>query len=276
MPRPTGELLWQRIATSKKPNQPLPGACKRRARKGRSCVRGSCRRLRCWRRDSSACGACPAASANICRACCARRFTFDHASVFETRRMMIGAGAASREGLYALLPILAFTGAAALLCADGAGRLAAVGQRPRAQVQPAQSDRRPRQDILDQRADPARHVAREDARGGLHRRLGDLESPRGDPRARHPAVAARARQHRASDRGLLRHDGGGHVRRGGARCAVSTLAVPQETAHDEGRSEARTPRKRRRSARQRPDSPATARHCPPPHDDRTCRRPTWW
>jgi flagellar biosynthetic protein FlhB len=40
---------------------------------------------------------------------------FDHASVFETRRMLIGAGAASREGLYALLPILAMTGAAALL-----------------------------------------------------------------------------------------------------------------------------------------------------------------
>ena len=42
-------------------------------------------------------------------------FTFDHAGAFETHRMMIGAGAASREGLYALLPILAVTGAAALL-----------------------------------------------------------------------------------------------------------------------------------------------------------------
>lgn len=41
--------------------------------------------------------------------------TFNHASVFETRRMLIGAGAASREGLYALLPILAMTGGAALL-----------------------------------------------------------------------------------------------------------------------------------------------------------------
>jgi flagellar biosynthesis protein FlhB len=40
---------------------------------------------------------------------------FNHASVFEPRRMMIGAGAASREGLYALLPILLMTGAAALL-----------------------------------------------------------------------------------------------------------------------------------------------------------------
>jgi flagellar biosynthetic protein FlhB len=40
---------------------------------------------------------------------------FDHASVFETRRMMIGAGVASREGFYALIPILAMTGAAALL-----------------------------------------------------------------------------------------------------------------------------------------------------------------
>ena len=42
-------------------------------------------------------------------------FTFNHASVFDTRRMLIGAGAATREGLYALLPVLAMTGAAALL-----------------------------------------------------------------------------------------------------------------------------------------------------------------
>ncbi|KXU89640.1 flagellar biosynthetic protein FlhB [Paraburkholderia monticola] len=41
--------------------------------------------------------------------------TFNHASTFDTSRMLIGAGAASREGLYALLPILAFTGLAALL-----------------------------------------------------------------------------------------------------------------------------------------------------------------
>jgi flagellar biosynthetic protein FlhB len=41
--------------------------------------------------------------------------TFNHASVFEPRRMLIGAGAASREGMYALLPILALTGGAALL-----------------------------------------------------------------------------------------------------------------------------------------------------------------
>jgi flagellar biosynthetic protein FlhB len=40
---------------------------------------------------------------------------FDHANVFETRRMLIGAADAGREGLYALLPILAMTGAAALL-----------------------------------------------------------------------------------------------------------------------------------------------------------------
>ncbi|TAL96111.1 MAG: flagellar type III secretion system protein FlhB [Paraburkholderia sp.] len=42
-------------------------------------------------------------------------FTFDHASVFETRRMLIGAGVVGREGLSALFPILALTGAAALL-----------------------------------------------------------------------------------------------------------------------------------------------------------------
>jgi flagellar biosynthetic protein FlhB len=42
-------------------------------------------------------------------------FTFDHASVFETRRMLIGAGVAGREGLSALWPILALTGTAALL-----------------------------------------------------------------------------------------------------------------------------------------------------------------
>ncbi|EDZ97704.1 flagellar biosynthetic protein FlhB [Burkholderia sp. H160] len=41
--------------------------------------------------------------------------TFNHASTFDTSRMLIGAGAASREGLYALLPILALTGLAALL-----------------------------------------------------------------------------------------------------------------------------------------------------------------
>ncbi|RDK01805.1 flagellar biosynthesis protein FlhB [Paraburkholderia lacunae] len=60
-------------------------------------------------------------------------FTFDHASVFETRRMMIGAGAASREGLYALLPVLAFTGLAALLApmALGGWQLSAKGFEPK-------------------------------------------------------------------------------------------------------------------------------------------------
>jgi len=42
-------------------------------------------------------------------------FTFGHADVFETRRMLTGAGTAAREGLYALMPMLALTGAAALL-----------------------------------------------------------------------------------------------------------------------------------------------------------------
>ena len=42
-------------------------------------------------------------------------FTFDHTTVFETRRMMMGAGVAGREALSALWPILALTGAAALL-----------------------------------------------------------------------------------------------------------------------------------------------------------------
>ncbi|MBV8626942.1 MAG: flagellar type III secretion system protein FlhB [Paraburkholderia sp.] len=41
--------------------------------------------------------------------------TFDHAGVVEPGRMLIGAGAAAREGLFALLPILALTGLAALL-----------------------------------------------------------------------------------------------------------------------------------------------------------------
>ncbi|MGA7776360.1 MAG: flagellar biosynthesis protein FlhB [Paraburkholderia sp.] len=41
--------------------------------------------------------------------------TFDHAKVFAPRQMLIGAGAASREGFHALLPILALTGGAALL-----------------------------------------------------------------------------------------------------------------------------------------------------------------
>ncbi|MDR6410915.1 flagellar biosynthesis protein FlhB [Paraburkholderia terricola] len=60
-------------------------------------------------------------------------FTFDHGAVFETRRMLIGAGAASREGLYALLPILGFTGAAALLApmALGGWQLSAKGLEPK-------------------------------------------------------------------------------------------------------------------------------------------------
>jgi flagellar biosynthetic protein FlhB len=60
-------------------------------------------------------------------------FTFDHATVFETRRMMIGAGAASREGLYTLLPVLAFTGAAALLApmALGGWQLSSKGLEPK-------------------------------------------------------------------------------------------------------------------------------------------------
>ncbi|RKF41708.1 flagellar biosynthesis protein FlhB [Paraburkholderia fungorum] len=60
-------------------------------------------------------------------------FTFDHATVFETRRMMIGAGAASREGLSALLPILAFTGAAALLApmALGGWQFSSKGLEPK-------------------------------------------------------------------------------------------------------------------------------------------------
>ena len=60
-------------------------------------------------------------------------FTFDHATVFETRRMMIGAGAASLEGLYALLPVLAFTGAAALLApmALGGWQLSSKGLEPK-------------------------------------------------------------------------------------------------------------------------------------------------
>jgi flagellar biosynthetic protein FlhB len=60
-------------------------------------------------------------------------FTFDHATVFETRRMMVGAGVASREGLYALLPILAFTGAAALLApmALGGWQFSSKGLEPK-------------------------------------------------------------------------------------------------------------------------------------------------
>jgi flagellar biosynthesis protein FlhB len=41
--------------------------------------------------------------------------TFNHAGAFEATRMLVGASAAGREGFYALLPILALTGAAALL-----------------------------------------------------------------------------------------------------------------------------------------------------------------
>jgi flagellar biosynthetic protein FlhB len=60
-------------------------------------------------------------------------FMFDHAGAFETRRMMIGAGVASREGLYVLLPILGFTGAAALFApmALGGWQLSAKGLEPK-------------------------------------------------------------------------------------------------------------------------------------------------
>jgi flagellar biosynthetic protein FlhB len=59
--------------------------------------------------------------------------TFNHASAFDTSRMLIGAGAASREGLYALLPILGLTGLAALLApmALGGWLLSAKGLEPK-------------------------------------------------------------------------------------------------------------------------------------------------
>lgn len=59
--------------------------------------------------------------------------TFDHASSFETSRMLIGVGAAGREGLYALLPVLGFTGLAALLAplALGGWQLSAKGFEPK-------------------------------------------------------------------------------------------------------------------------------------------------
>jgi flagellar biosynthetic protein FlhB len=42
-------------------------------------------------------------------------FTFDHAAVFDTNRMLIGAGSIGMEGLMALAPVLLLTGLAALL-----------------------------------------------------------------------------------------------------------------------------------------------------------------
>ncbi|RKP45669.1 flagellar biosynthesis protein FlhB [Trinickia fusca] len=42
-------------------------------------------------------------------------FTFNHASAVDANRMLIGAGNAGREGLLAVLPVLALTGVAALL-----------------------------------------------------------------------------------------------------------------------------------------------------------------
>jgi flagellar biosynthetic protein FlhB len=58
---------------------------------------------------------------------------FNHASVFETRRMLIGAGSASREGFYALIPILAMTGLAALLSplALGGWHVSAASLQPK-------------------------------------------------------------------------------------------------------------------------------------------------
>jgi flagellar biosynthesis protein FlhB len=58
---------------------------------------------------------------------------FNRAGAFDTSRMLIGAGAASREGLYALAPILGFTGLAALLApmALGGWQLSAKGLEPK-------------------------------------------------------------------------------------------------------------------------------------------------
>ncbi|OLL29306.1 flagellar biosynthesis protein FlhB [Burkholderia sp. SRS-W-2-2016] len=59
--------------------------------------------------------------------------TFNHASTFDTSQVMAGAGAAAREGLSALLPILGLTGAAALLAplALGGWQLSAKGLEPK-------------------------------------------------------------------------------------------------------------------------------------------------
>jgi flagellar biosynthetic protein FlhB len=60
-------------------------------------------------------------------------FRFNHASVFEVDRMLTGAGVAGREGLYALLPILAMTGGAALLAplALGGWHVSATSLQPK-------------------------------------------------------------------------------------------------------------------------------------------------
>ncbi|MBB5500677.1 flagellar biosynthesis protein FlhB [Paraburkholderia sp. MM5384-R2] len=59
--------------------------------------------------------------------------TFNHASAFDTSRMLIGAGSAGREGLYALVPILGVTGLAALLApmALGGWQLSGKGLEPK-------------------------------------------------------------------------------------------------------------------------------------------------
>jgi flagellar biosynthetic protein FlhB len=58
---------------------------------------------------------------------------FNHTDVFETRHMLIGAGAAGREGFYVLLPVLGLLGAAALLSpmALGGWQLSAKGLEPK-------------------------------------------------------------------------------------------------------------------------------------------------
>jgi flagellar biosynthetic protein FlhB len=50
-------------------------------------------------------------------------FTFDHATVFDTHQMMIGAGNASKEGFMILLPVFALTGLAALTAPMAIGGL---------------------------------------------------------------------------------------------------------------------------------------------------------
>ena len=148
-------------------------------------------------------------------------FTFDHAGAFETRRMMIGAGVPSREGFYALLPILALHRRGRLARADGAGRLAVVGERPRTEVQPPQSDR-PASARCFRSTDRSSSACRSlktlvvGVIGGtaIWNRREEMLALATQP------LQSRARQHRASDRRVLRHDGGGHVRRRRARRAV--------------------------------------------------------
>ena len=263
MPRPTGELAWQRKATSKKPNQPLPGAWKRRARKGRSRVRGNSSTFALLAAGFfGVWGMSGPHRRAFAVACCAARSRSTTRPSSIRSRMLIGAGNAGRKASARCCRCSRLTGLAALAAPMALGGWLLVDEAARAEVRPAQSDRGLGKIFSINGPIQLGMSLAEDARRRRHRRLGDLESPQGRNARRSPP----SRSHLAladadaSDRRVLRHDDRRHVRWSPrSTCRINCGSSHKKLRMTQGRSEARAPRKRRRSARQGPDSPAAAR-----------------